>query len=119
MSDELDWIRLAGRRAKGKRPEFFEDPALDRIYSVVLALVAEVSVLRERQDTVERLLEANETISRSDIENYKPDRETGIERGIATRAYISRIMRAFQQEVEALEADDPPVADWIEKLSRE
>ncbi len=119
MSDQIDWVALSGKRAKGKRPEFFDEPALDRLYSTVFALAAEVSALRERQDTVERLLDAKGTISREDIETYVPDREAGEERGLATRAYISRIMRGFQQEVESMEAGDPPIMDIVERLKRE
>lgn len=119
MSDQLDWVALSGKRAKGKRPEYFDEPALDRLYSVVFAMAAEVSALRERQDTVERLLDAKGTISREDIEAYVPDREAGEERGLATRAYISRIMRGFQQEVEAMDAQDPPIMDIVERLKRE
>jgi hypothetical protein len=120
MGDEqLDWVALSGRRAKGKRPDFFENPALDRLYSTVFALAAEVSALRERQDTIERLLDAKGTIDRAEIENYVPDRKAGDERGLATQAYIARIMRGFQQEVEAMEAHDPPIMDIVEKLSRE
>ena len=118
MSEQLDWIALSGRRAKGKRPEFFDEPALDRLYSVVFALAAEVSALRERQDTIERLLDARGTLRREDIEAYEPDRAAGDERGLATRAYIARIMRGFQQEVEAMAADDPPIMDVVEQLSR-
>lgn len=117
--EQLDWVALSGRRAKGKRPDFFEDPALDRLYSAVFALAAEVSALRERQDTIERLLDAKGTLSRDDIESYVPDRQAGDERGLATQAYIARIMRGFQQEVEAMEGDDPPIMDIVEKLSRE
>ena len=119
MSEELDWVALSGKRAKGKRPEFFDDPALDRLYSVVFALVAEVSVLRERQDTVERLLEKNGSLTRGDIEAFAPTREEGEERGLATRAYVARVMRGFQQEVEAMQADDPPITEWVEKLARD
>ena len=119
MSEELDWIALSGKRAKGKRPEYFDEPALDRLYSVVFAMAAEVSALRERQDTVARLLDAKGTISREDIAAYTPDRDAGEERGLATRAYITRIMRGFQQEVEAMEAQDPPIKDVVERLSRE
>jgi len=116
---DLDWVALSGKRAKGKRPEYFDEPALDRLYSVVFAMAAEMSSLRERQDTVERLLDAKGTISRNDIEAYVPDREAGEERGLATRAYIARIMRGFQQEVEAMEAQDPPIMDIVERLKRE
>jgi predicted nucleic acid-binding Zn-ribbon protein len=119
MSEELDWVAASGRRAKGKRPEFFDEPALDRLYSTVFALAAEVSALRERQDTLERLLEDHGVMKREEIDRYEPDRAAGDERGLATRAYIARIMRGFQQEVEAMEANDPPMMDIVDKLSRE
>lgn len=115
MSDELDWIGLAARRAKGKRPEYFDDPAIDRILSVLMALVAEVSVLRQRQDTVERLLEARGSITRADIEAFEPDADAAYQRGLATRAYIARVMRGVTQAMEAMAAEEKPV----EEVSRE
>ena len=115
----LDWVALSGRRAKGKRPGYFDDPALDRLYSVVFALAAEVSALRERQDTIERLLDDKGSVKRQDIENYTPDREAGRERALATKAYVARIMRGFQQEMEAMEANDPPVQHWVDELAKE
>lgn len=118
MSENIDWIARSGARAKGGRPQFFDEPAVDRLYSVVLSLTAELSAVRERLDTVERLLDSKGTVSREDIENYLPDKTAGDERGIATKAYISRVMRGFQQEVEAMENPDPPVVDWVERLSR-
>lgn len=116
--EDFDWVAASGRRAKGKRPEYFEDPALDRLYSVVFALVAEVSVLRERQDTVERLLDKKGSLTRADIEAFVPDREEGDERALATKAYVSRIMRGFQQQVEAMEAEDPPIMDIVDRLKK-
>lgn len=118
MMDDFDWVAASGRRAKGKRPEYFDDPALDRLYSVVFALAAEVSALRERQDTVERLLEKNGSLTREDIESFMPTREEGDERALATKAYVSRIMRGFQQQVEAMEADDPPIMEIVERLKK-
>ena len=119
MTEGVDWIARSGARAKGRRPEFHDDPAIDRLLSLTMAVVAEVSVLRERMDTVERLLEQKGTISRTDIDAYVPDRAESEERGLATRAYIARVMRGFQQEVEALENPDPPITDWVEKLARD
>lgn len=118
MTDEIDWIARAGARAKGQRPAFFDEPALDRLYSLTLALAAELSVTRERLDTVERLLEKGGAIRRADIAGYMPDRAAGEERGEATRAYVARIMRGFQQEVEAMAQPDPPIMDLVEKLGR-
>lgn len=113
----IDWIARAGTRAKGQRPRYFDDPAQDRMLSILMALVGEVSVLRERQDTVERLLDAKGTLSRADIEAYVPDKDAAQERGIATKAYITRVMRALQQELEAMQADDAPIAEVVQRLS--
>jgi hypothetical protein len=119
VTEGIDWVARAGTKAKGRRPEFHEDPAIDRLLSLTMALVGEVSVLRERIDTTERLLEAKGSISRADIEGYVPDKAAAEERGLATRAYIARVMRGFQQEVEAMENPDPPIMDWVEKLAKE
>lgn len=119
MTDEIDWIARAGIKAKGKRPAYFEDPAMDRTLSIVMALVAEVSVMRERIDTIERLLEAKGSITRADIESYTPDRTAGKERGLLTKAYIARIMRGVQQDMEALAELDTPSVEELSKILRD
>lgn len=113
---DLDWMELANRKAKGRRPAFFEQPEDDRIYSVLLALVAEVSVMRQRLDTVERLLDDKGVVSRADIENYSPDVIAATERGELIREYILRVMRGPMQAVQALAEDEPPVEHIVEEL---
>lgn len=113
--DPMDWMVRAGAKPKGKRPSYFDDPAMDRMLSILMAVAGEVSVLRERLDTVERLLEEKGSIRREDIESYEPDREAGFERGAATREYVARILRGVQQDMEALQGSEPPV----EEISRE
>jgi hypothetical protein len=115
VTEELDWVLRANAKAKGKRPQYFDDPALDRLLSITMALAGEVSVLRERLDTVERLLEAKGALRREDIETYAPDRDAAFERGARTREYIARVLRGVQQDLEALQQTEPPV----EQVSRE
>ena len=120
MSDSVDWIARAGAKAKGKRPQYFDDPAIDRTLSIVLAIAGEVSVLRERLDTVERLLDAKGTISRADIDVYQPDRDAAYERGLATKEYVARIMRGVQQDMEAMAAaPEPSPEDVRQRLLEE
>jgi len=61
------------RVSKGKRPQFFDDPSIEQIMTVLLELMAETSALRDRVDTIERLLDANGSVSRADIEAYRAD----------------------------------------------
>jgi hypothetical protein len=111
----LDWIALSGAKARGKRPAYFDDPATDRLLSITMALANELSVTRERLDTLERLLDAKGVVARDEVETYRPDRQAGYERGLATREYIARILRGVQQDMEALAEVEPP----IEQVSAE
>ncbi len=111
MTQDIDWIARAGAKPKGKRPEYFADPAIDRMLSILMAVVGEVSVLKERLDTVERLLEKNGSISRADIDAFKPDRDEAYERALMTKEYVARVMRGVQQDMEAMQVDEPSVQD--------
>lgn len=113
---ELDWISRAGAKARGKRPAYFDDPATDRLVSMVMALAGEVAVVRERLDTVERLLDANGTVSRADIEAYAPDRAAAHARGLMTREFVARVLRGVQQDMAAIGGDEPPVEDVSRQL---
>lgn len=110
MSD-IDWIARAGAKAKGKRPAFSDDPAADRMMSMLTALIGEVSVLRQRLDTVERLLDSGAPVTRAAIEGYAPDVTAARERGELIRDYIARVMRGVQQEVEAMASPEPAIEE--------
>ncbi len=81
------------RQSKGKRPYFFDDPAIDQMMTFVIELTAEVSVAFDRLDTVERLLESMGTISRRDIENYRPSDAVEAERVARRDGYLKRVFR--------------------------
>jgi biopolymer transport protein ExbB/TolQ len=98
----FDWIALTGAKPKGKRPYFFEDPAVERVLAILMAVTQELAVTRERLDTVERLLEKSGHLDRAQIEAYAPEPEAATARAQATRAYIARVMRIVQQEMEAI-----------------
>jgi len=100
--DKLDPLLLAGAKAKGKRPWFFENSDTERVMNVVLALMQEVSVMRERLDTVERLIERDGTVSKASINAYVPDAAAAAERGAWTQEYLARCLRILQQDAEAL-----------------
>jgi hypothetical protein len=81
------------RLTKGKRPYFFEDHNIDQLMTFLLELMTEVSVVRDRLDTVERLLDRQTTITRSDIEDYRPDEKVEAERLAWRDAYVKRVLR--------------------------
>lgn len=81
------------RASKGKRSRFFDDPAIDQVMTCLLELMAEFSALRERQDTVERLLAEKGVVTRDDIEAYRPEPAVEAERSEWNAAFIRRVMR--------------------------
>jgi hypothetical protein len=83
---------------KGKRPSFFDDPAIDQMMTFILELTAEVSVMRERLDTVERLLDAQGSVTRAAIEDYQPTPEVEAERNAWREAYLKRVLRMHTPE---------------------
>lgn len=81
------------RAAKGKRPQFFDSAEIDQMMTFIIELTTEVSVLSERLNTVERLLDTQGTISRQDIEAYRPDADGEAERLKARQALAQRVFR--------------------------
>ncbi len=102
----LDPLLLAGTKAKGKRPWFLDNPDVERVMNITLALAQEVAVMRERMDTIERLIERDGTVSRDAIEAFEPTKAEAAERGLWTQEYLARIFRILQQDREALESPD-------------
>jgi hypothetical protein len=83
-----------------KKPYQFEDPAMDTLLGVVLSLGNEVWVMRDRLRVIEKMLEAKGTISRADIEAYKPTPEEEEEIRKDNDAFMARLFRIFEGDVE-------------------
>ena len=92
------------RQAKGKRPQFFSDPGIDQLYSIVLELSAELSVALDRIDTLERLLDDRDVATLAEIQDYQPTDAVDAERAEARERYLQRIFRV-------LSYDDPQAAE--------
>ncbi len=105
-TENFDWIPLTGAKPSGKRPYFFDDPAVERVLAITMAVAQEVAVVRERLDTVERLLEKKGSLTRADIDAYTPDPASATERAEWQRMYIARVLRIVQQEIEAMNAPE-------------
>ncbi|MCC5663565.1 hypothetical protein LC653_06385 [Nostoc sp. CHAB 5784] len=88
--------------AKGKRPVYLDNPQIDKLLAIVMALTGEVSVLHERLDTIKRLLEAKSILSATEIEAYEPDGKVIKEREQWRAEYIARVLRVVQEELETL-----------------
>ena len=90
-------------RSKGKRATFYKDPAVDQLFAIITMLTQELSVAFDRIETVERLLDKNGVLKRSDIEKYKPGEAEETERTTRRDEYIGRVFNILHQEAEALQ----------------
>jgi hypothetical protein len=90
------------KKAKGDRPQYFEDPAIDKVLSITMALAGEVAVMRDRMDTIERLLEAGQPVSRAAIEAFVPDQTVRDERDAIREVFLGNVLRIVHQEREGL-----------------
>ncbi len=119
--DPIDYIKMAGNKAKGGRPYFMNDPAVERVMNITMALAGEVAVMRERIDTLERLLQQQGVLDRAAIDTYTPDPESATERQLVHAEFVARILRIVQQEMEAiadpaLDQDVKEIADDIAQM---
>jgi hypothetical protein len=90
------------RTAKGKKPVYF-DSTTDKLLSMVLTLMGELSVVRDRLDTVERLAEKAKVFKIDDIETYDIPEEVNKIRMERRAAYIARVLKCVQDELDALQ----------------
>jgi hypothetical protein len=93
------------RPARGKRPQYFDDPALDQLHATLLAVTAELSVLHDRFDLIERVLDDKGVVTRADIEAFPLDERARSERGEHREQLIRRLFRSVSELREKIERD--------------
>lgn len=89
-------VRLP-REPRGRRAQFYDDPAIDQLWAIVLALTAEVSVAFDRIDTLERLLQRAGSLRPGDIDAYLPDGATATEKSRRREELIQRVFQVLSQ----------------------
>jgi len=102
--------RLA-RVAKGKKPQYFSDPAIDKLLWMTLTLMEELSVTRDRLDVVERLLARKRVLSPAEIDGWVADAKAESDRAARRAAFVGRMMRAAEAELAEATARGMPVSE--------
>lgn len=95
------------RSAKGKRPQYFHDPASDKLHFMIMALVEELSVTRDRLDAVERILDRKGVTSPAEIDGFEATDTDQQERSARRKAYVEKIMKCFSDEAAQVSRADP------------
>ena len=98
-----------------------DDPSVERVLNITMAVAQELAVAHERMDTIERLLEKKGLLSRAEIEAFVPTDEQAEERQRWHATYIARVLRIIQQELETLQQlpeDNRSMEEIAEELGR-
>ena len=89
------------RIAKGEKPIYLDERASDNLMAMVLTLTQELSVLRDRLDTIERLIEENGIFTQEDIENFQLQQDSQNIRSERRSSLLDRVLLPIQKELES------------------
>ncbi len=87
-------------KAASRQPAFFDDPAIDRLMHMFVALAEEVAVVSERLDTHEHLLSEKGLVSLEEFQSYEPSPSEEQERLANHKSFIARLLNIIQQEID-------------------
>lgn len=83
------------RTAKGDRPAFFDDPAIDALVAMVLELARETWVVKNRVALLEDALAAHAPTLDVETHNLPPEKQAALD---ATRAdFVARLFRVIDR----------------------
>jgi hypothetical protein len=106
-------------RARGDQTQFFDDPVDEALLAMVMALLGEVSVLRDRLDAHERLLAQGLPVDPAGVDAYVPDEATEAERRKVRQRLLRHVMRPIRErllpeELTALNRDYRAIFDDVQ-----
>jgi hypothetical protein len=88
---------------RGPTKIFADDPNVDRLFAMVLALGAEISKVDEKLDTVLRLLDHKGLVTVVEAQNFEPDAEQQAARNAVRHMFIETLLAPFRAAADALE----------------
>lgn len=106
------------RFAKGRRPFFHDDPAVDKLLAMVMALTGEVAVLKDRLDTHERLAAQGQVATPQNIEAFEVDEAVEDTREAARAAMLARVFRILALDDNARAAAEKGYPGLIDKFAK-
>ncbi|MEM6682938.1 MAG: hypothetical protein AAF607_11940 [Pseudomonadota bacterium] len=96
-SSQVDLEDLRKTVSLGREPEFSNQPGNDQLLEMVLALSAEVSVLRDRLDAHERLADAGALATPQAIDEYEPTETVSQQRSARRARFLAKLFRPLRQ----------------------
>ncbi len=109
------------KTVRGKRPAFHEQESIDRLVAMVLTLASELSVVRERLDTLEVMGSEAGWLDRERLESFRPSPAQKAERERRREEFLGRLFQVLREEIEDLEGGETEQAYWaaVQETERE
>ena len=96
------------REARGKRPQFYDSPALDQMMSMILVLAGEVSVLADEIDSIKRVASQRGLDLAAEIRNLKLDEAALEEREGRRQQMLERLFYLIRKEAAEAAGNETP-----------
>ena len=88
------------RVAKGKKPKYLDDGSIDNLMAMIMTLTQEISVLRDRIDTLEYMLENKDIISNKDFDEFIPSDDLETTRKNRRHELLERVLLPIKKDLE-------------------
>lgn len=98
MSDPQEERDPLPRHIRGKRPQFFDDPAVDHLLAMVLELSAELWVSRSRQAALESYLTKNGILDGNAFEDFELPQADQDDLQAWRAEFMQRLFRTIEGE---------------------
>lgn len=107
------------RTVKGRRPQFNDDPAIDNLHGMVMALAAELAVVHDRLDSVERIADAKGIMLKEELAKYSPTPEVHAEREQWRQQLLKRMFYVLREQVDDItqKEDEKKYADFLKEIA--
>tara|TARA_B100000780_G_scaffold278859_1_gene254076 strand:+ start:3070 stop:3414 length:345 start_codon:yes stop_codon:yes gene_type:complete len=83
---------------KGVRTKFFDDGAMDKVVTMMLEMMTELWVVKERVYALEKVLDKGGMSTISELEDYRFSKVETAELEAARRVFVKTIMRALETD---------------------
>jgi hypothetical protein len=88
------------RTIRGRRPQFHDERGIDQLHGMVMAMAAEMAVLYERIDTMERVAADKGVMLREELARYAPDPAAQADREAWRQRLLDRMFYLYREELD-------------------
>ena len=88
------------RTIRGGRPMFFDDPAIDKVFNMVVTLSGEVWILRERLAAMEALQVKGGALKKGQLDAFDFDAESEATLATQRKEFIDNLFRILNEHVQ-------------------